>query len=214
MSSQRQIDANRENAQKSSGPVTDAGKQRSSRNSTKHGFTGQSLILSPEEADLYKAFVADYYNDYAPYDAATRQLTQQLADAHWSLQQIFVQQSNLITLINAATEKLSQAGDPIAALTTLGPLTKTLQTYTLYEQRRRRAADAIELKLTTLLEERVERLKQEIPQAAKLAKLHISQGKSFDPADFGFVCSGEDVAQFLKGEALARACQNTPPQPK
>jgi hypothetical protein len=214
MSSQRQIDANRENAQKSSGPTTPEGKQRSSRNSTKHGFTGQSLILSPEEADLYKAFVADYFNDYAPFDATTRQLTQQLADAHWSFQQIFVQQSNLITLINAATEQLSQAGDPIAALTTLGPLTKTLQTYTLYEQRRRRAADAIELKLTQLLEERVEQLKQEIPQAAKLAKLHISQGKDFNPSDFGFVCSREDVAQFLKGEALARARQNQGTQPQ
>ena len=69
MSSQRQIDANRQNAQKSSGPTTPEGRERSSRNSTKHGFTGQSLILSPEEADLYKAFVADYFNDYAPYDA-------------------------------------------------------------------------------------------------------------------------------------------------
>ena len=100
MSSQRQIDANRENAQKSSGPVTDAGKQRSSRNSTKHGFTGQSLILSPEQNDLYKPFVQGYYDHYAPHDVVTSQLTQQLADAHWSLQQIFVQQSNLMTLIN------------------------------------------------------------------------------------------------------------------
>ena len=87
---------------------------------------------------------------------------------------------------NAATDQLSQAGDPVAALTTLGPLTKTLQTHTLYEQRRRRAADAVETKLTTLLQEHAERLKQEIPQAARLAKLHISQGKDFDPADFGF----------------------------
>ena len=186
MSSQRQIDANRQNAQASSGPTSSEGKQRSSRNGTKHGFTGQSLVLSPEETDLYKAFVADYYNDYAPYDAITKQLTQQLADAHWSIQQIFVQQTNLMTLINAATDQLSQAGDPIAALTTLAPLTKTLQTYTTYENRRRRAADAIETKLTALLQERAERLKQEIPQAAKLAKLHISQGKSFNPADFGF----------------------------
>jgi hypothetical protein len=186
MSSQRQIDANRENAQKSTGATTPEGKQRSSRNSTKHGFTGQTLILSPEEEDLYKAFVADYYNDYAPYDATTKQLTQQLADAHWSIQQIFVQQTNLMTLINAATDQLSQAGDPIAALTTLAPLTKTLQTYTTYENRRRRAADAIETKLTTLLQERAERLKTEIPQAAKLAKLNIAQGLDFDPADFGF----------------------------
>jgi hypothetical protein len=35
-----------------------------------------------------------------------------------------------------------------------------------------------------------------------------------NPADFGFVCSGEDVAQFLKGEALARACQNQANQPQ
>ena len=60
----------------------------------------------------------------------TKQLTQQLADAHWSIQQIFVQQTNLMTLINAAADQLSQGGDPIAALTTLAPLTKTLQTYT------------------------------------------------------------------------------------
>ena len=186
MSTQKQIDANRENAKNSHGPTTPEGKQRSSRNSTKHGFTGQTLILSPEEEDLYKAFVADYYNDYAPYDATTRQLTQQLADAHWSIQQIFVQQTNLMTLINAATDQLSQAGDPIAALTTLAPLTKTLQTYTTYENRRRRAADAIETKLTALLQERAERLKTEIPQAAKLAKLHIAKGQSFDPAEFGF----------------------------
>jgi hypothetical protein len=214
MSSQRQIDANRQNAQNSCGPTTPEGKQRSSRNAVKHGFTGQSLILSPEEADLYKAFVQDYFDDYAPHDAATKQLTQQLADAHWSLQQIFVQQSNVMTLINAATDQLSQAADPIAALTTLGPLTKTLQTYTIYEQRRRRAADAIETKLTTLLQERAEQVKQQVPQAAKLAKLHIAQGKSFDPADFGFVCSAEQVAQFLKGEALARACANPATQPE
>ena len=148
MSSQRQIDANRENAQKSTGPTSTDGLKRSSRNANKHGFTGQSLILSPEETELYNAFVADYYNDFCPYDAVTKQLTQQLADAHWSIQQIFVQQTNLMALINAATNQLSEAGDPIAALTTLGPLTKTLQTYTTYENRRRRAADAIETKLT------------------------------------------------------------------
>jgi hypothetical protein len=208
MSSQRQIDSNRENAQKSSGPVTDAGKQRSSRNSTKHGFTGQSLVLSPEETDLYKAFVQDYYNHYAPHDVVTNQLTQQLADANWSIQQIFVQQSNIMTLINAATDQLSQAGDPVAALATLGPLTKTLQTYTTYEQRRRRAADAIELKLTTLIQEHVDRLKKDIPEAAQMAKAFKAKGKPFNPPDYGFVCSAEDIEQFLEGQELARDYQN------
>jgi hypothetical protein len=36
------------------------------------------------------------------------------------------------------------------------------------------------------------------------------QGKTFQPADFGFVCSAEQIEGFLKGQALAAACQNTP----
>jgi hypothetical protein len=37
MSTQKQIDANRQNAQASSGPVTEASLKRSSLNATKHG---------------------------------------------------------------------------------------------------------------------------------------------------------------------------------
>jgi hypothetical protein len=115
---------------------------------------------------------------------------------------------------NAATDQLSHAGDPVAALATLGPLTKTLQTYTIYEQRRRRAADAIETKLTTLIQEHVDRMKKDIPEAAKMAKAFKAKGKPFNPPDFGFVCSAEDIEQFLEGQELARDYQNAANQPQ
>jgi hypothetical protein len=210
MSSQRQIDANRQNAQASHGATTPEGKQRSSLNATKHGWTGQTLVLSPDEQAPYAQFVKDYFEDWQPFDVTTRQLTQQLADAHWSLHQIFVQQSNLLSMINAATAQLNETADAITAATTVAKLSKTLSTYSIYETRRRRFADAIEEKLTTLVNDRQERLKNEIPQAAKLAKAFKAQGKPFNPAEFGFVCSAADIEQFLEGQELARSCQNGP----
>ena len=41
--SQKQIDANRRNAQKSTGPRTDAGKAESRRNAVVHALTGEEL---------------------------------------------------------------------------------------------------------------------------------------------------------------------------
>jgi hypothetical protein len=186
MSSQKQIDANRQNAQNSHGAATQEGKQRSSLNATKHGWTGQTLVLSPDEQAPYSQFVKDYFEEWQPFDVTTRQLTQQLADAHWSLHQIFVQQSNLLSMINAATGQLNETSDAITAATTVAKLSKTLSTYSVYETRRRRFADAIELKLVTLINDRTERLKNEIPEAAKLAKAMKANGKPFNPADFGF----------------------------
>jgi hypothetical protein len=137
------------------------------------------------------------------------QLTQQLADAQWSLHQISVQQSNFQALINAATAQLTAAGDPLAALIALAPHTKTLQTLNLYEQRRRRAADAIELKLLALKAAHAERIKKELPVAAQLSEAHEAEGKPFHPADFGFVCSSKEIQRFRMGRAVAMPGMNS-----
>jgi hypothetical protein len=44
MASERQISANRRNAQKSAGPRTEAGKRRASRNAHWHGLASQSVL--------------------------------------------------------------------------------------------------------------------------------------------------------------------------
>lgn len=45
----RQIDANRRNALKSTGPSTDCGKRRSRRNALRHGLTAETVIATLED---------------------------------------------------------------------------------------------------------------------------------------------------------------------
>ena len=48
MASPAQILANRENAQRSSGPKTVEGKQAAGRNSLRHGLTGAQIVIPGE----------------------------------------------------------------------------------------------------------------------------------------------------------------------
>jgi len=49
MISEKQLEANRNNAQLSHGPVTDAGRKRSSMNALRHGLTGQLTTMTDED---------------------------------------------------------------------------------------------------------------------------------------------------------------------
>jgi hypothetical protein len=64
MSSLKQIDANRRNARKSTGPITDVGKQRSRSNAVRHGLTVETAIGALEDAEDYRAFEAAVIADY------------------------------------------------------------------------------------------------------------------------------------------------------
>src|SRR6266550_9513837 len=61
MTSYRQIEANRRNALKSTGPKTEAGKQLSRCNAVRHGLTAETVIGALEDAEDYKAFEASHH---------------------------------------------------------------------------------------------------------------------------------------------------------
>src|SRR5271168_4764356 len=101
---QTRTEINRQNAQSSTGPKTEEGKQRSSLNAVKHGFTGQTLILSPEEKEAYEFHVLAFTDQYKPATHEETDLLQQYADLRWSLHQIAIQQSNVFAILNAVTQ--------------------------------------------------------------------------------------------------------------
>ena len=64
MTSYRQIEANRRNALKSTGPKTEAGKQTSRCNAVRHGLTAETVIGMLEDAEDYRQFEAAVIADY------------------------------------------------------------------------------------------------------------------------------------------------------
>jgi hypothetical protein len=64
MTSFRQIEANRGNVLRSTGPKTEAGKRRSRRNAVRHGLTAETLVVALEDIEDYQAFEAAIIADY------------------------------------------------------------------------------------------------------------------------------------------------------
>jgi hypothetical protein len=85
MTSVRQIKANRRNAGKSTGPVTEEGKQRSRCNAVRHGLTAETVIGALEDAEDYYAFEATIIDDYDAQSAVERELVLRLASLLWRL---------------------------------------------------------------------------------------------------------------------------------
>src|SRR4051812_37648461 len=85
MSSFRQIQANRRNAQLSTGPITEDGKKRSRQNAVRHGLTAETVINQLEDAEDYAAFQMAVTADYDAQSAVERELVLRLASVLWRL---------------------------------------------------------------------------------------------------------------------------------
>jgi len=98
MTSSRQIDANRRNAQFSTGPATAAGKQRSRRNAIRHGLTAETIIDSLEDAEDYAAFELAVAADFEARSAVARELVLRLASLLWRLRRATAIESGLFKI--------------------------------------------------------------------------------------------------------------------
>ena len=85
MASPAQILANRNNAQRSSGPKTAEGKQASSRNAIRHGLTGAQIVIPGEDASAYEDLRKGVCASYNPANDAERLLVDQIAANAWRL---------------------------------------------------------------------------------------------------------------------------------
>src|SRR5271156_4627417 len=98
MTSFRQIEANRRNASKSTGPITEEGKQRSRCNAVRHGLTAETVIGALEDAEDYKAFEAAIIADYDAQSAVERELVLRLASLLWRLRRATTMETGLFEI--------------------------------------------------------------------------------------------------------------------
>ena len=85
MTSLKQIEANRRNAQKSTGPATAEGKQRSRCNALRHGLTAETVIGVLESREDYNAFEEAIIAEYDPKSVIERELVARLVSLLWRL---------------------------------------------------------------------------------------------------------------------------------
>jgi len=98
MTSYRQIEANRRNALKSTGPKTEAGKQASRCNALRHGLTAETVIGALEDAKDYEAFEAAITADYDAQSAVERELVLRLASILWRLRRATTMETGLFEI--------------------------------------------------------------------------------------------------------------------
>ncbi|QDV36513.1 hypothetical protein [Tautonia plasticadhaerens] len=92
MASTRQIEANRRNAAKSTGPRTAEGKARVSRNALSHGLAGHGVVLTDEQLAAVEERKRDWFPDYRPDSPAER----------WRFERICIESVRLDTCLHRA----------------------------------------------------------------------------------------------------------------
>jgi hypothetical protein len=87
---------NRANSEHSTGPRTQAGKQRSSQNALRHSLTSRTAVLPTEDQAVYEQHRRHFRDEYQPANATETQLVQQLADTSCRLNRIPLIETDLI----------------------------------------------------------------------------------------------------------------------
>ncbi len=216
MISQKQLEANRRNAQRSTGPRTEEGKNVSALNARRHNLTGQVTAMTEADRIMHDAFSAAIVESLAPEGAMETQLAQRVATDSWRLNRASAIEDNLFALGHSAKSDEIETEDPEihAALTAAKVFeaeSKQLQLLTLYEQRINRNLQKNLAMLQALQTARLAKREAEMKEAKKLLQLSEMKGLPYGPREIsrdGFVFSNEQIHAALdKERRLNRANQ-------
>jgi hypothetical protein len=195
MSTAAQIEANRLNAQSSTGPVSPEGKAKSSLNALSHGFYSKYLLLPNEDPAELESLRSSLIESYKPNDGAELLLVERVISSQWKLQRL--------NKLEAAT--IQRGPDGLGDLERLSRLAQQLDS-------------AMHRAIKALRESRKEKQKQQAQEESdsnprnepnSAPKTIAAAGSGLDPHDLsGFIERfdeqlGHDLPQFA-ASAVAR----------
>ena len=96
MATRRQLEANRANAKRSTGPRSADGKAKSSKNSLAHGLTAQDIVIADEDPEEFERLRAGLQADFEPTSTIELELVERLAGLLWRLRRIPVLEGALL----------------------------------------------------------------------------------------------------------------------
>jgi hypothetical protein len=209
---QRAVDRaaiNRANAQNSTGPCTEAGKQRSKLNALRHGLTGHTVVLPTEDHAAYQRHSQSFLDEYRPKEATETQLVQSLIDTSWQLNRAAAVETNLFSLGITEMEDRIRANHPDAETALAMALAfrennRAFANISIYRHRLMRQFERTLSQLRQIQAERRKNEQRQLDDAAKILKMHQDQypeqPSAYNPADDGFVFSRAEIEIYILSE--------------
>ncbi|MBV8898420.1 MAG: hypothetical protein JO051_18025 [Acidobacteriaceae bacterium] len=213
--SDRKLEANRANAQKSSGPATQAGLEKSSRNAVKHGLTGCFRVLPYESQEDFDYLLNEFVEAEKPVGAVEFQLVRKMAEFTWLGARCVRMQEGCITETQTPEQK--------AAGLTQSSVSYEIDRYIRYQAAHDRAYQRASKELQDrrkqrLIAERgfVSQKRTEADQERK-AELHqykvaaakAHAGAAESRATIAAIKAAESITSFLPPEAAEMAANGT-----
>ena len=193
MATIKQMIANIANAQHSTGPTTDDGKNVSSKNALKHGLTAATVLLPGEDEAAYNELCQGMKEYFTPDSVHEEQLVLNLCDAQWRL--------NRCPRLEAD------------ALSKDVPDYKALDVISKHEARLRKLHSQLLRDLQMLHQNRRNAEMARLEQAKIVRRADLLKGMPTNFKELGFDFSVEDVDAAIRREDTLRRAQLTISQP-
>jgi hypothetical protein len=196
---------NKANAQKSTGPRTEAGKQRSKLNALRHGLTGHTIVLPTEDHSAYQRHSQSFLDEYQPQGATETQLVQSLLDSSWQLNRAAAVETNLFSLgITEMEDRIRanhpQAEDALSMALAFREHNRAFANLGVYRQRLTRQFERTLVLLRKIQAERRKNEERQLDNAAKILKMHQDENLPYEPAEDGFVFSKAEIETYINRE--------------
>ncbi len=213
--SEAQLNANRLNAQKSTGAKTAAGHAASSMNALTHGFCSLKALLPDDSREAYDQLIASYVERHNPQTDEERELVHLISNNFWRLLKVPAEEQAAIEDARYAhSDFYPHEKNPVRRAAMLEGAymllsEKRLRNIRLHERRIRKQIADDTKKLKEIQQERIERPAREAKEAKDenfrqvdriitIAKKAKEQNVEFIPSEFGFDLSVSEFEEFRK----------------
>jgi hypothetical protein len=109
VTSDKQIEANRRNARKSTGPRTQGGKDRVSNNAVKHGLLSQDVLVFGEDRAALRELSERLQEELEPVGELEDMLVDRIVAAYWRLRRVGQVEADIFTSLSSVSNSLGGA---------------------------------------------------------------------------------------------------------
>jgi hypothetical protein len=188
MSTPNRTEINQANAQHSTGPKTEAGKQRSSLNALRHGLTGQLVVMPNEDLEAYQHHLKSFIEEYHPKGATESQLVQALSDVSWRLNRVAALETNLLTI----------TASPASLVAEIEAQSRALANLSLHSQRLSRLFEKTVAQLRELQQRRHSQEDRDLDTLLEITEMFEERGETYNAKEDGFVFTQSQISQAIQ----------------